>query len=374
MDGETKQPRRIALFSHPRTNSNMFTKLFASQPDIVQHTYPFMPGYMWGPDRRLGYKSKEVEDMYATLKSNYDTLTTQQSLDDLQRAFAETEAQIPLTKEHVCFMIHPKVVAKDLAEYSYPEYPLKPLVDHKYDTDSPSALENAANAAILTNPTFVPDRFINTLTPIFIIRNPIRMIPSWYKNTSENFGATTKESEWPFTATFHWCRILYDYYDNYFKAHPRLGYPILPLVVDGDDLVLHTEDIMTQLCDHIHLDSSAVKYTWESGDPYSSWPAAAAPDDLKTPAVKKVIDAFGGNVARSTGVIRDAEVRLILTAFSRFSWCQQKYSKPLNLEEEGNKWAEIWGKEVADDLVESVKKAMVDYDYMLQRRIRPTKN
>lgn len=94
MDGETEQPRRIALFSHPRTNSNMFTKLFASQPDIVQHTYPFMPGYMWGPDRRLGYKSKEVEDMYATLKSNYDTLTTQQSLDDLQRAFGETEAQV----------------------------------------------------------------------------------------------------------------------------------------------------------------------------------------------------------------------------------------------------------------------------------------
>ncbi|KAJ3994170.1 hypothetical protein F5050DRAFT_1776401 [Lentinula boryana] len=355
----SKPKQRIALFSHPRTNSNMFTKLFQSQPDIVQHTYPFMPGYMWGPDRRLGYKAKEVEEMYATLKTNYDTLTTQQSLDDLERAFGETEAQgkIPLTKEHVCFMIQPKVIAKDLAEYSYPEYSLKPLVDHKLDIVATSN-SDSGDSDLPTNPTFVPDRFMNTLTPIFIIRNPMRMIPSWYKNTSENFGATTKDSEWPFTATFHWCRILYDYYDDYFKAHPRSGYSTLPLVVDGDDLVLHTEDIMIQLCDLIHLDSTAVKYTWESGDPYNSWPAAAAPDDLKTPAVKKVVDAFGGNVARSTGVVRDAE----------------KYAKPLVLEEERKKWEETWGKDVADDLVESVKKAMVDYDYMMQKRIRPSTN
>lgn len=72
----------------------MFTKLFESQPDIVQHTYPFMPGYMWGSDRRLGYKSKEVADMHAALKSNYESLDTQKSLDDLERAFGETEAQV----------------------------------------------------------------------------------------------------------------------------------------------------------------------------------------------------------------------------------------------------------------------------------------
>ncbi|KAJ3756848.1 hypothetical protein FB446DRAFT_719801 [Lentinula raphanica] len=356
----SKPTQRIALLSHPRTNSNMFTKLFESQPDIVQHTYPFMPGYMWGPDRRLGYKAKEVEEMYATLKTNYDGLSTQKSLDDLERAFGETEAQgkIPLTKEHVCFMIQPKVIARDLAEYSYPEYPLEPLVDRKLDIAADSTLSEEGDPnALPTNPTFVPDRFMNTLTPIFIIRNPMRMIPSWYKNTADHFGATTKDSEWPFTATFHWCRILYDYYENYFQAHPREGFPMLPIVVDGDDLVLHTEDIMTQLCDLIHLDSSAVKYTWEAGDPYSSWPAAAAPDDLKTPAVKKVIDAFGGNIARSTGVVRDAE----------------KYAKPLVLEEEGKKWEKTWGKEVADDLVETVKKAMPDYEYMMKKRIRPRK-
>lgn len=353
--GGNPQPLRIALFSHPRTNSNLFTKLFASQPDVEQHTYPFMPGYMWGPDRRLGYKTKEVEEMYSTLKSNYDDLSAQKSLDDLQKAFRETEAKgkIPLTKEHVCFMIRPKVVAMDLAEYNYPEYTLPTLIDRQLDLASKDSRSDAIKEP--TNPTFVPDRFINTLTPIFILRNPIRMIPSWYKNTSENFGATTKDTEWPFTASFHWCRILFDYYDNYFKANPRPGYTTLPLVVDGDDLVLHTEDIMTQVCELTHLDSDAIKYVWESGDPYSSWPAAAAPEDMKTPEVKRVIEAFGGNIARSTGVVRDAA----------------KYAKPLVLEEEGKKWEASWGKEVADDLVAMAKKAMVDYDYMMERRIRP---
>ncbi|KAG7100137.1 hypothetical protein E1B28_001918 [Marasmius oreades] len=272
-----------------------------------------MPGYMWGPDRRLGYKTKEVQDMYATLKGHYDGLSAQKSLDGLERAFGETEARgkIPLTKEHICFMIHPKVVAKELAEYSYPEYPLSPLVDHELDIKSSSTSNGESPTAVPRNPTFVPDRFMNTLTPIFIIRNPARMIPSWYKNISEHFGGTTKDSEWPFTASFRWCRIVFDYYEEYFKAHPRAGFPNLPLVVDGDDLILHTTDIMEQTCDLIHLDSSAVKYTWETGDPYSSWPAAAAPEDMKTPAVRNVIESFGGNIARSTGVVRDDKVRFL---------------------------------------------------------------
>ncbi|KIK65767.1 hypothetical protein GYMLUDRAFT_158851 [Collybiopsis luxurians FD-317 M1] len=248
-------------------------------------------------------------------------------------------------------MIDPKVIAKDLAEYSYPEYPLTPLVDHNLDIKN----SNDENATVLTNPTFVPDRFMNTLTPIFIIRNPARMIPSWYKNISEHFGGTTKDSEWHFTASFHWCRIVHDYYDEYFKAHPRPGYSNVPLVVDGDDLILYTTDIMEQVCELIHLDSSAVKYTWETSDPYSSWPAAAAPEDMKSPAVRNVIEAFGGNIARSTGVVRDPK----------------KYEKPLILEEEAKKWEEMWDKDVANDLLEAARKAMVDYDYMMERRIRP---
>ncbi|KAF9258264.1 hypothetical protein L218DRAFT_948508 [Marasmius fiardii PR-910] len=357
MASESAHPLRIALFSHPRTNSNLFTKLFESQPDVEQHTYPFMPGYMWGPDRRLGYKTKEVQDMYTTLKGHYDDLSVQKSLDSLERAFGETEAKgkIPLTKEHICFMIDPKVVAKSLAEYSYPEYPLKALVDHKLDVAGSASDANGEIVEAPTNPTFVPDRFMNTLTPIFIIRHPARMVPSWYKNISDHFGGTTKDSEWPFTSSFLWCRIVFDYYDEYFKANPRPGHPAHPLVVDGDDLIQHTTDIMTQVCELIHLDSSAIKYTWGTTDPYSSWPAAAAPEDMKTPAVRNVIEAFGGNIARSTGVVRDAG----------------KYAKPLVLEEEAIKWEETWGEDIASDLVQAVRKAMVDYEYMMERRIRP---
>ncbi|KAK1233258.1 hypothetical protein PQX77_003588 [Marasmius sp. AFHP31] len=76
---------------------------------------------------------------------------------------------------------------------------------------------------------------------------------------------------------------------------------------------------------------------------------------MKTPAVRNVIESFGGNIARSTGVVRDAE----------------KYAKPLVLEEEAMKWEEIWSKDVADDLVKTTRQAMADYDYMMERRIRP---
>lgn len=223
-------------------------------------------------------------------------------------------------KEHVCFMIQPKIIAKDLAKHSYPDHPFEPLVDHKLDNGTTSTC--GGGAGIPKNPTFVPDRFMNTLTPIFIIRNPIRMIPSWY-TVSQHYGATTRDSEWPFAASYHWCRILYDYYEEHFKANPRKGYPALPLVVDGDELILYTQDIMPHLCDLIHLNSSAIKYTWKASDPYTAWPSATADEASKTPAVKAAIEAFGGTIARSTGVERNPEVSLLygqLTVLHKYLW------------------------------------------------------
>lgn len=41
------------------------------------------------------------------------------------------------------------------------------------------------------------------------------------------------------------------------------------------------------------------------------------------------------------------------------------------LEEERKKWEHRWGKDVANDLVKTVREVMGDYDYMMEKRIRP---
>lgn len=94
MASPTDYSLRIALFSHPRTNSNIFTKLFESQPDVVQRTYSFTPAYMWGPERRVGYKTEKIEQLYAAFKSSYESFSTQKCLDDLELLFGEVEANV----------------------------------------------------------------------------------------------------------------------------------------------------------------------------------------------------------------------------------------------------------------------------------------
>ncbi|KIK64800.1 hypothetical protein GYMLUDRAFT_401692 [Collybiopsis luxurians FD-317 M1] len=97
--GSTEAHTRLFLFAHPRTRSNLFIRLLETHPQMMCKQYPFMMGFMRGPEsqwpdnikeaifRTLGETKESAEEKYANL-------TYQAGLDDMEIFLAEAEAKV----------------------------------------------------------------------------------------------------------------------------------------------------------------------------------------------------------------------------------------------------------------------------------------
>jgi hypothetical protein len=219
------------------------------------------------------------------------------------RAYHLLQGKIPLMKEHVCMMSAADAIAEVLAQYSYPRYETPNVIDHKYDLVEGGPHADDSISLKSPNTSILPDRLLKTIAPVFIIRHPARMVNSWYRSVSEIYGATVTDREWPFTTSYQWSRKLFDCYKAYFQEKSE-GDASWPLVVDGDELVNNTKEIMQALCDAIGIDESGIQYEWNTVEVTKTW----VPVKQVNPAMVKLYESFGGSIARSTGVVRD-EVR-----------------------------------------------------------------
>src|ERR1700749_4976099 len=89
------KPLRIFLFSHPRTASNLFCKLFSEHPDVGLRCYPFAYAHFIGPDaqvleHRELKEHQERQEMWEVMKH----ATYQSQLDQMEKAIAEWEAAV----------------------------------------------------------------------------------------------------------------------------------------------------------------------------------------------------------------------------------------------------------------------------------------
>ncbi|KAL0068241.1 hypothetical protein AAF712_004626 [Marasmius tenuissimus] len=276
--------------------------------------YPMRPAHTGGPERRVKDGSLFVS------KDIIPTHTFQNRYDALQERFSEIyeKGRIPLVKEHILLSMSATVINK-----YFPDL----LIDTKaiiVDETCPSC----SSTTDVPNPMVLPHSFLANLTPIFTIRHPIRMISSGVGIMFRSYGRGFDEPSIDLTRTYKWSRILYDYYR-------AIG--ITPIVIDGDELVRHTEDQMNKLCSLIGLDGSKIQYSWE---PKASH--ATVDERMREEVYLKA-------VYESTGVIRDEEKL-----------------KPPALDEEQKEWAEEWGDEAARKLTVFVEEAMEDYNYLLR--------
>ncbi|KAJ8095130.1 hypothetical protein AAF712_006883 [Marasmius tenuissimus] len=314
----TEQSRRLWLFSQPRTTSNLFMRLMEGHPNITQTQYLFFAPYFLGPDRQAAGDREDYKYMPAF--PVWEQKNYQNSIDATQKWMKEVEEKgnIPLIMDHAMMLTSPTVPRTSM--------PGKPKVtDSKLDGGRVSS--KAESKLPIPNPTFLPDRFALTLTPVFTMRHPALVLPSYLKAVSTEASAVESIfGEECATATSFKNQIqVFDFY----KA--LNGEP--PVVVDGERLVKNTQAVMKKVCEKLGLDESNVKYEWES-------------KDVNLP---KTMDAFTGKVNRSTGVIQDA-----------------MYDKPVDIDEQKKKWEKTWGQEVANRMEELVRDAMKDYEYLLQ--------
>jgi len=108
------------------------------------------------------------------------------------------------------------------------------------------------------------------------------------------------------------------------------------VVIDGDDVVNDSEGIAGKFCALAGLDPDGVIYKWEKNDLVDQGP------------VKRV---FLGTLNTSEGVRKDL------------------YLGEPDLVASSEKWRKEWGDGVANALVQYVKDAMADYEYLYQFRL-----
>ncbi|KAG7085928.1 hypothetical protein E1B28_003459 [Marasmius oreades] len=307
-----RRPLRIFLQATPRTRSNLLIQLLSTHPSIAEHQYPFSNAYHFGPERQFSRdidvgETGDMEDFSGeTYKHAFGKFN-----DLLQKI--ESEQKIPLIKEHIFYMMHAEKTYECLGQaVSSPR--TKPTVD-----DTPS-----------TNLTFLPDNFLLTFTPVFIIRHPARAFPSSLRAHSRSTGGNVFDTDFPANATFKFSRILLDWYTARSPSK-------LPVVIDGDKLVDDTKRQMERLCERLGIDEERIRYNWDSKEDHG---------------YGKVWDAYYEEIQNSTGVVRTKETM----------------GAPV-LEEEMKKWEKEWDEGVAIKLKEFVESAMDDYEYLLKQSI-----
>jgi hypothetical protein len=383
---EPPKPLRLFVFSHPRTASNLFCKLFSQHPQINQQLYVFLTEHFYGPEAQTQIQSERMNELSKVQREAAKGLTYQAALDKMEKQIADFEAQVrlvlrylltfalnfkqgklPMLKEHCCFVTGAAQMLKMLKRHR--EVPPKPvMVDHHLDL--PPEQRQAVTVAnlldgdpVVPNPTFLPDRLMKTFSPIILIRHPAKQLESWYK-ASRIFGVAVNDADFELVSTYKFSRSVFEYYVALHGGPPAAIQKEKdaakmnsrwPIVIDGDDLINDTERIANIICELTGLEPSGVIYKWEQVDPPKNSTEEAFIGTLhKSEGIKKNL------VSLSLSRIHKSSTRLI-----RRSQC---IKKP-DLVQSSARWREEWGHEVADILVEYAEDALIDYEYLYQFKL-----
>lgn len=180
-----------------------------------------------------------------------------------------------------------------------------------------------------TNPTYLPDSFLLALQPVFQIRHPALMFPSFLRAQSKVLADLHPTSPTiSACTTLRFSRQLYDWYASHPSSQP-------PKIIDADD-IMNNRAAVRQLCVETGLDPDAVQYEWDVAE------------EEKDP--RKA--AFLSTINASQGIKKGLDARSI------------------DVEAERVKWTQEWGERDAEDMARLVYEAMPDYEYLLKRRVR----
>lgn len=190
-----------------------------------------------------------------------------------------------------------------------------------------------------SNPTVLPDEILlhPGTKPIITFRHPVLMVDGVYRGWI-TISPDKPLREMSLVSTLHWSRLMYDWFLDNGEENG-----IKPILLDADDYIgPQKEAVMEKVCAQAGLDSRAVIYTWQS----------ATPEELA--AMPPLIVQVKQTLLASDGVMPEYAAR------------------ERNLDKEMASWTEKYGEEVAQYLRELVAKTLPDYNYMHERRLRPS--
>ena len=335
-------PHRLYLITDPRTASNLLLRILSleEQHGFKVHDmggYFFMPAIM--ANNQLHNRGKHIEEW---TKEERETMMQiyQTCFEELEKflQIAQSEKKFAFVKEHSYFMIEPTAQTRYLyGQNSVKESPWTVRVPDSYGKElTRSSL----------NETVLPDQFLGTMLPTFLIRHPALIFPSHYRTYIDMEGieaAQTQEAELSLIMTLHWTRTLYEWYTQNQKSPSFLtecSDVIWPLVLDAADVMTKPE-VVFRFCSIVKMNTSKLRFNWPAAD---SNELAQLPNDYER--------RMRSTLLASSGVLTD------------------KAQANLDIDAEVKKWAVEFGEKDSQRLERWVRAAMPDYEYLRSRRLR----
>ncbi|KAI0520714.1 hypothetical protein F5B22DRAFT_598073 [Xylaria bambusicola] len=316
---------RYWLLTMPRTASNMLVRVLNLDEQGVRPA-PFNGGYFFFSSMasrlKLYNKASEwnLKDIETSLKQSFDVLQ-----DYLEGA--EKDGQKVFVKEHISFL-------NDISlEY-----------EHMYGTLPGDSLPRpmpargfAESTRSPLNQTSLPDEFLKTWYPTFLIRHPALMLSSLYRTAQadiEVYGSKRANKEpFEFEATMKFVKSLFDFYSNYFGNDSKW-----PIVLDADDVIMYPELVM-KYAGLVGLSPEKLRFSWEK---------TSKEDVEKMHSAAKIMLS---TINSSTGVDKG------------------KVAGNIDIDVEAEKWRAEFGEEGGNKLEKWVRDAMPDYEYLRSRRL-----
>lgn len=320
--GTSASSPRFFIFSLQRTTSNLLVRILGlhQQPNIH-----------WSYDgsciflqtrlrmRSLGLSDRSVSHWNPEEKAQVQA-SFQESFNALEEYVVQGEAKgkVVFAKEHCNFLDDPSF-NQNTARFTV-------QLPERY----------GSGAVSMGNPTVLPDVFLRSWTPVFLIRHPARIFPSLCRalmnihrvqlsNGDMDYFLHDLQQQMSLTT-----RRLYDWYAE------QLPGPIL--LLDSDD-VINDSGVVEQLARQIGLDVTKMQRSWKPAE-QSEMAEASSSDQV-----------FMQTIMTSSGIQKD------------------KAAGQINLMEESLKWRAEFGDAIGALVELCVKEAMPDYNYLRSKRL-----
>jgi hypothetical protein len=285
----------------------------------------FIESVKLGAER--GHVDTLSKDETAQLKKAY-----QACFDEMQKHISEARplGRAVFVKEHIFFMLNPVAKTNFL-------FPQQGTTQPPWTVDIPGHDRSTHSPA---NKTLLSDEFLQGWKPIFLIRHPAMVFPSFYRATLDiEAQEVTKQKEnlLQLTATMHWSRTLYDWYAAQNNHDPGTQWPI---VLEADD-IMGEPAMLVRFCEIVGLDPSRLRFTWSPANERERENLTSTTQRMKS------------TLLASSGVMTG------------------KSAGNLDIEVEARKWRQEFGKIQGAKMEEYVRAAMPDYEYLKARRLRP---
>lgn len=322
---------RIWLVTTPRTASNLLVRILAAdkQPNTVQGEYFFQSAFDALESSGCLEKARDkwTDEEMSDLKKVY-----QERFNELE-GFEKSQDKRIILKEHVLFVVDPTARIHSAGPSVDPELLFK--TKGSVESSTPH-LEN-----LPLNVTVLPDEFLASWFPVFLIRHPAIIFPSYYRTYCTHWAKTESEreamkGEIQSAMSLRWVRSLYNWYMALWEQLDSKDIP-QPIILDAEDFMADPE-IIARFCDVVGLDRSKLQLSWE----------AASKETLENtnPGDRRMKDTL----LASTGI--DPE----------------KIKREVSLEEEMRKWEVEFGEAGALELADWVKSALPDYEFLRSRK------